>query len=219
MRVRDGRTNTTNQFINVVHLLLDTVALRVADEDPQPFTEGIAHELSNDLRELSAQHGWLSTACLMESLPTPNLAKGAAVDGALQSYGKDPDQFLPSARSGVNALQVAPPIRRVLLDSSREAHAKDRNDRRNPSVRKLIGQRNLARQGPRRVRVRLPRLRACVHLDCPTHQTRVRNASEVVQQPSGDLSALVIVRVPDDVDLKDRRQHSTIVRLGVIPHP
>ena len=91
MRVRDGRTNTTNEFIDVVLLLLDTMAFRVADEDPQSFSEGITHELSNGLREFSAQHGRLFSACLMESLPTPNLSKGAATDRALWSYGEDPD--------------------------------------------------------------------------------------------------------------------------------
>jgi len=119
------------------------MALRVADEDPQSFTEWITHELSNSLSEITAQHGLIFTTCGSQGLQTPNLAVEAALHRSLQPNGKHSNGLRPGLRSSVNALQVTLPTR-VLRDGSRKPHTKDRDDCRNPGVRELIGQRHLA---------------------------------------------------------------------------
>jgi len=83
---------------------------RVTNEDLQPFSEGVAHELSNSLREYSAQDGWLFRACLVESLVFSNLAKRTAFVHTLQPYGKDSDYLLLRPSINGDAFQVATPI-------------------------------------------------------------------------------------------------------------
>lgn len=189
-------------------LLLQRPVLGVAHEhgDADLLAGPRGQVLCDGLREVSAEDRVVAGACPVQRLDGPEKIHQGRLRLFCAGETERVDGQPTLTVSSSDRLQVRTPLR-IDLCSSGHASTKHRDDRRELSVRKPVREGLNRRERPGRPTLTLPTIPTVVDLDGTPGETSEGRAVEV--RGHGGCRAgsqMVVIGMPDDVDLKDRRQ-------------